>query len=1114
MCRRLFLVICLLCFGHALKAQKDSACFLLPVKQNKKWGFIDERGRIVIPPSFDHAGDFNNCLAVVKKEGKYGIINTTGRLVVQPLYDGIKFLNNSLIAVRNDSLWGITDYSNRVLVAPRYTAVEPAGSAFVAVYNERDQGLLDSLGQEIVPCGFDTIYQVRNKFFVAFKNGKYGAWNKQGKMILPAEYAEMELESDSLLFYRKTNLWGCCLTNGEELFKPEWLDFQLLCDGIAKLKNDNGWKLYSFKEKKFWDKNYDDYNYLGGSWLTTLRNDSIGLFSDQLQEVFPPRYDEVEIEGEGLFRIRRDQLYGLAAADGVLAEPCVDSMGTFRNNLAVVAKQKKRGIMNSRGKLLVSPENETISIRGTTAKVYRKRGDAVTVVDFDEQGNLLERNAFENLSTIRIGQPAPRSGGQSFGAAANTERIDKFEWFYSAAEKTWGLRVFGTDSVIIPPSFLTITVKPKINATLVEVKGPEATLSFGITDFDVDTRFGLVDNRTGKYLIKPVYWAIRTTELEDKRLADFAVCMKAGGSLAMVSLRGGFESHGRANFIGPFIDGRARAVWEARPELSAKQNSETVCTLRDYLLSFDRGWKTSNGYWYGGYEPVYLCFKGGYWGYIDKENRSVPSSAKDDDAYLFARDFNNGYGIAKTKNGWGVSSAYGRVIDFQYDDIVMMGEKERSFFKVQKRNARYSYINKEGDVVLDPVISEGKNCSEGMIAVKIGGKWGYMDSLGKLLIDAVYAGAKDFHSGFAAVKMKSRWGYIDLTGDTLIAPSYQFAGDFNEGYARVQQNGKYGYIDQNGKLVIPFTFTKAEDFSHSLAVVGARGKFGLIDKKGNWVVKPQYSSVIYSGAESTWIASRGRHSYLLSADGKKLNKRSISSIAPFSEGLAKVQRKKRFGYMDALGSMVIPAEYTHADRFSEGLAKVSVKGKYGYIDANGQLKIEPAFQKCTSFSNGRAIAWKQGRAGIIDEAGTWVVKPSWNNAKEFRSGLAVVNDSLGYWSLIDKNGHKVFRDKFENVVIWDERLVWVKQKGKWGLFDTDRNCILPCKYDEATLVPGQLTRVRTNCFYGVANSKGKMLIGNECDDVSYKGRGIFRIEKGDKIGYLGPDKEVVWPLGK
>ncbi len=53
-----------------------------PIKQNRKWGFVDKTGQVVIPPQFDNAQHFSNGLASVSiKDEKNGFINTSGRFV-------------------------------------------------------------------------------------------------------------------------------------------------------------------------------------------------------------------------------------------------------------------------------------------------------------------------------------------------------------------------------------------------------------------------------------------------------------------------------------------------------------------------------------------------------------------------------------------------------------------------------------------------------------------------------------------------------------------------------------------------------------------------------------------------------------------------------------------------------------------------------------------------------------------------------------------------------------------------------------------------------------------------------------------------------------------------
>jgi hypothetical protein len=80
------------------------------------------------------------------------------------------------------------------------------------------------------------------------------------------------------------------------------------------------------------------------------------------------------------------------------------------------------------------------------------------------------------------------------------------------------------------------------------------------------------------------------------------------------------------------------------------------------------------------------------------------------------------------------------------------------------------------------------------------------------------------------------------------------------------------------------------------------------------------------------------------------------------------------GYADrASMRTVIPARFEMARPFSEGLAAVRVKGRFGYIDETGTLVIAPRFVEAGAFRGGYAEVRIDGASGIIDRHGQLVV---------------------------------------------------------------------------------------------------------------------------------------------
>jgi hypothetical protein len=83
----------------------------------------------------------------------------------------------------------------------------------------------------------------------------------------------------------------------------------------------------------------------------------------------------------------------------------------------------------------------------------------------------------------------------------------------------------------------------------------------------------------------------------------------------------------------------------------------------------------------------------------------------------------------------------------------------------------------------------------------------------------------------------------------------------------------------------------------------------------------------------------------------------------YHEGLAKVKKGSKFGFIDENEKIVVPCKFKKVEDFSEGLAAFMVKAwhgqeRYGYIDKNGVMVIAPNYNIAKNFSNGLALCEK------------------------------------------------------------------------------------------------------------------------------------------------------------
>jgi hypothetical protein len=99
------------------------------------------------------------------------------------------------------------------------------------------------------------------------------------------------------------------------------------------------------------------------------------------------------------------------------------------------------------------------------------------------------------------------------------------------------------------------------------------------------------------------------------------------------------------------------------------------------------------------------------------------------------------------------------------------------------------------------------------------------------------------------------------------------------------------------------------------------------------------------------------------------------------------------------------AIWEHACYFSEGLAAVKAKGKWGFVDRQHRIKVEPSYDGAFGFSQGRAAVRNNGKWGYIDASGAVVIPLKYADAHVFINGSARVTLDGREWVTIDLDGN-------------------------------------------------------------------------------------------------------------
>lgn len=231
-----------------------------------------------------------------------------------------------------------------------------------------------------------------------------------------------------------------------------------------------------------------------------------------------------------------------------------------------------------------------------------------------------------------------------------------------------------------------------------------------------------------------------------------------------------------------------------------------------------------------------------------------------------------------------------------------------------------------------------------------------------------------------------------------INATYAHALRMSEGYAAVQEE-LCGFIDKRGKVVIPLQFAEVRSFHDGLAAVRqpvSRGNgWGFIDKTGRFRFHDKNGE--------------------------------IQELRSYSEGLAAVKARGKWGFLDKAQRVRIDPIYDEVRDYVDGRAAVRRGDAWGYLDVTGK-EIAFGFDGAWDFdtpersglagNSDNALATslgliRQGEGfGYIDRAGDIAIQPRYENAMPFFRGVARVKcgDSFAY---IGQSGQ----------LVWDPRRV-------------------------------------------------------------------------------------------
>lgn len=316
------------------------------------------------------------------------------------------------------------------------------------------------------------------------------------------------------------------------------------------------------------------------------------------------------------------------------------------------------------------------------------------------------------------------------------------------------------------------------------------------------------------------------------------------------------------------------------------------------------------------------------------------------------------------------------------------------------------------------------------------------------------------------------------------------------------------------------------DFHEGLAFFEKGEKLGVVNKLGDIIVEPKYDSELLT-FESFYndgmarVCKNGRYGFI-DKEGKEIIPCRYEEADFFTEGLTAVKKDGKYGFLDKKGQEVIPFIYGAASGFSEGLSAVEKDGKYGFINKKGETIIPFMFDYAETFNGEATIASKNDKNVIINKEGKVVKEFSSGQFQGFSEGMALYENDEGKYGFVDEKGNLVIPCSYYavnwlfGVFVDGYASVYKEDVGKFGIIDKSGKTILPFKFEVGN--GGIEYSEGLFCAYekdkaGYYDTNGKCVIPSKFDEAAPFSEGLAAVKQGDLWGFIDKTgKMVINPL--
>jgi hypothetical protein len=335
------------------------AAGLVWAKAEAGWGLIRPDGTWQVEPRFHAVGSLSQDRALVGIDRRWGFVDATGRIVIEPRFDfAFQFpfeSSRQLTTAHVNKLVGLIDGSGNWVVEPKYDVISNNG--FLApkdwwgVEIGKKHGLLDETGRLVVSPQFDQTPRVCDDGRIA------GYVDKKPRLLTP---------------------------DGRPIEPPEGELWQTNCYAPQIVKVGDKFGYADAELRLITPPGFERAGTFSNGLAVAKIDGKAGLLRPDGTWAVEPRFEAIQqTRASGVAMAKADGKSGLIDVSGSawIVPPKFDGTCSIPSGLIMAVTDGKRGVMDTTGAWLIEPNFTRVGVRLEDGLVPAQVGDKWAMID-------------------------------------------------------------------------------------------------------------------------------------------------------------------------------------------------------------------------------------------------------------------------------------------------------------------------------------------------------------------------------------------------------------------------------------------------------------------------------------------------------------------------------------------------------------------------------------------------------------------------------------------------------------------------------------------------------------------------------------------------------------